>query len=157
MDGTFLGALALVPPYMSSLSFTLHFFRTGIPMGRPIPTQMGDDVAARFNAYVKTADKHKELMSGIPHWYVQVLGVSEAAQGKGVGRKLMDAAIAMAGETPLYLECHDGNVPIKQEAGIHTKGTLLAYAQGNQRHLPFCLQWYGVRHVRLISRLDVLE
>ena len=84
-DGKFLGALALIPPYMSPLLFTLHFFRSVIPLGTPVPVRMGKDVAARFDAFSQTAAQHKELMKGTPHWYVQVLGVSSDAQRKGVG------------------------------------------------------------------------
>jgi ribosomal protein S18 acetylase RimI-like enzyme len=90
-------------------------------MGIPVPVKMGKDVAARFDSFMETATQHKELMKGTPHWYVQVLGVSNDAQGKGVGRKLMNAAIAIAGETPLYLECHDGNVSFYKKMGYQQK------------------------------------
>jgi ribosomal protein S18 acetylase RimI-like enzyme len=120
-DGKFEGAIALIPPYTSPLLFTLHFYRSVIPMGIPVPVKMGKDVAARFDSFMETATQHKELMKGTPHWYVQVLGVSTDAQGKGVGRKLMDAAIAIARETPLYLECHDGNVSFYKKMGYQQK------------------------------------
>lgn len=115
--GKFLGALALIPPYASPSLFMLHFYRSVIPLGMPLPMQMGKDVSARFDAFTHTAVEHKQLMKGISHWYVQVLGVSPDAQGKGVGRRLMKAAIAIAGETPLYLECHDGNVAFYKKLG----------------------------------------
>ncbi len=118
-DGKFLGALALIPPYTNSLLFMIHFCLSVTPLGVPAPVQMGKDVAARFDAFSQgTADCHKELMKETPHWHVQVLGVSNDAQGKGVGRKLMSAATAaIAGETPLYLECHDGNVEFYKNMG----------------------------------------
>ena len=117
--GKFLGALALIPPYEYPSLSMLHLYRSVIPLGMPVPMQMGKGVSARFDAFThSTAVKHKQLMKGIPHWYVQVLGVSPDAQGKGVGRQLMNAAIAIAGQTPLYLECHDGNVVFYKKCGF---------------------------------------
>jgi ribosomal protein S18 acetylase RimI-like enzyme len=46
-----------------------------------------------------------------PHVYVAMLGVAETAQGKGIGRKALEIAIKAAGDMPIYLECHNENVP----------------------------------------------
>jgi len=111
-DGAFLGAVGLIPPYRHHWLFTLHFYRTVIPYGKPAALDMGVEVAARFSAFSVMGRLHEECTKNVPHhWYVQVIGVSAQAQGRGVGTRLMNAAIALAGSTPMYLECHNDNVP----------------------------------------------
>ena len=41
-----------------------------------------------------------------PHWYLWILGVAPSAQGKGIGRRLIESAIGLAEADghPLYLE-----------------------------------------------------
>jgi len=117
-DGTFLGAVGLIPPYENQTLYTLHFYRTVIPMGLPAPVKADKNIAARFQAFSRVATEHEELMKGIPHWYVQVIGVSDNAQGKGVGTRLMEAATAMAGGMPMYLDCHNGNVSFYERLGF---------------------------------------
>ena len=145
-DGKFWGALALIPPYMSPSLFALHFFRCVVPLGMPVPIKMGKDMAARFEAFTQTATHHKLLMKGTPHFYVQVLGVSTDAQGKGVGRKLMDTAIAIAGETPLYWECHDGNVPFYKKPGYRQKERFFLVPKGieDTSSFPYNGMVYGM-------------
>ena len=116
--GTFLGAIGLIPPYASERLFTLHFYRTIIPLGLPSATRTDKDLAARFQAFAAMESMHKDLMKGIPHWYVQVVGVSERAQGKGVGKKLIQTAIDLAGGMPMYLDCNNGNVRFYEKVGF---------------------------------------
>ncbi len=53
---------------------------------------------------------HQEDMK-IPHWYVMVVGVDPAFQGKGYGRALLDPVIEKAGTDgiPVYLETAQPN------------------------------------------------
>ena len=67
---------------------------------------------------------HEDCTRNVPHWYVPVIGVSDKAQGKGVGTKLMNAAIAMAGGMPMYLDCHNDNVPYHEKFGFVVKNKL---------------------------------
>ncbi|KAJ3447639.1 gnat family acetyltransferase [Anaeramoeba flamelloides] len=87
----------------------------------------GSKVSVKLNSVGnKILNKHKQLLSGRKHWYVEILGVAEGAQGKGVGTKLLDCVKAFAFESgdPVYLECHDNNVGYYQKQGfklIHTQ------------------------------------
>lgn len=131
-DGTFLGAVGLIPPYRYHMLFTLHFYRTVIPRGKPAPLKMGNDIAARFTAFGAMMQLHEDCMKGIPHWYVQVIGVSDKAQGKGVGTKLMNAAMDMAGDMPMYLDCHYDNVPYYEKFGFIVKKKIEIVPKGIQ-------------------------
>ena len=118
MDGILLGAVGFIPPYKNERMYILHFYRTVIPLGKPAAINMCEGPAARCKAFSRVTEEHKELMNGIPHWYILVIGVSPEAQGKGVGRKLIEAAIAIAGDMPMYLDCHNGNVPFYEKLGF---------------------------------------
>lgn len=121
-DGTFLGCVALLPPYKNQTLYTLHFLSSILPLGKPVPKKMGIDVSARFDAFTMQCDKEqKEYMKGIPHWSVGAAAVSPQAQGKGVGRKLLQTVIAIAGNTPIYLECDDGTVAFYEKMGFSVK------------------------------------
>lgn len=119
-NGTFLGAIGLIPPYRSRTLFTLHFYRTILPYGWPAPLNMGEEIAARFSAFSVMSQLHEDCTKTVPqHWYVQFIAVSPKAQGKGVGTKLMKAAMALAGNNlPMYLECHNDNVPYYERFGF---------------------------------------
>ena len=119
-DGTFLGSLCLVPPYSSRKLFTAHFMRAVVPLGRPVPEKLGDDVNARFKAFGDALERSAEhlLSEEGPCWYIANLGVVPSAQGKGVGRRLVAAAAAIAGDGKLSLECHDDNVTFYEKLGF---------------------------------------
>ncbi len=62
-----------------------------------------------------------------PHWYVAVLGVAPAAQGRGVGRALLDDVFARAEAdgVPVYLETtNPDNVPLYEHLGFETREEL---------------------------------
>ena len=75
------------------------------------------------------------------------LGVSPAAQGKGVGRKLIAAAAELAGDLPMYLECSDDNVPFYQKQGFTLAKQFLITPKGNlEDAMPF--PYNGMVHVK---------
>jgi len=120
--GEFMGLVGLIPPYKSNLLFMLHFIRCVLPYGKPVPKQFGKAVSARFDAFTRTIEKESgEILNGIPHWYAGVVAVAPGQQGQGVGRKLVQAAIALAGDTPLALETHDENVGFYEKLGFVVK------------------------------------
>ncbi len=56
-----------------------------------------------------------------PHWYLPFIGVDPAAQGRGLGSALMEAALRMvdADGQPAYLECtNPRNVPFYERFGF---------------------------------------
>jgi GNAT superfamily N-acetyltransferase len=117
-DGSFLGAVGLIPPYQHQAVNDLHYYRSFVSLGKPPVMSMGAGPAARSKAFEKVGTEHKKLMKDIPHWFVLVVGVADVVQGKGVGTKLMEAAIALAGGVPMCLDCHNGNVPFYEKVGF---------------------------------------
>ena len=62
-----------------------------------------------------------------PHWYVGVLGVAPAAQGRGVGRALLDDVFARsaADDRPVYLETtNPDNVALYEHFGFEIRERL---------------------------------
>jgi ribosomal protein S18 acetylase RimI-like enzyme len=127
--GGYQGSICLVPPYGSWWLSTLQFLLSVIPLGKPVPIQMGGLVEKRFNAFIDALGKnHQGVMVTRDHWYIANLGVAETAQGKGVGSNLIKTALSVIqehdtkGEAALpqcaYLECHDGNVPFYKKMGF---------------------------------------
>ena len=97
------GVIALVPPGRYPLPpwRTLRFL-AGIvwrvpPFGPPVRSLVRG---------LQTLRIAERLHLREPHWYVHVLGVHPSEQGKGLGRALLDPALAMADRdrVPLYLE-----------------------------------------------------
>lgn len=116
-SGELLGCVSLIPPYQTGWLYKAHFMRTVVPLGRPVPSMLGADVNRRFEGFLYVEKVHEEVMHGQPHWYVANLGVAPSAQGRGIGRRLLTVSKALAGKHPLFLECHDGNVPFYQKFG----------------------------------------
>lgn len=121
-DGEFLGYICMVPVLSSSL-LTSWLLKTAITSGKP-PLQDDPGTAERFNAFGQTTDYHHEIMgSKSRHWWVANLAVSPTAQSKGVGRKLLDQAKAIAkeGNQQLYLECTDKNTAYYAKNGFELR------------------------------------
>ena len=146
----YLGSICLLPPYSSQKNRKIHFLWTVLQLGvPPLPTQMGAETSARFNAFQQVLEEqHEEIMQHIPqHWCVLNLGVSPAAQKKGVGRKLIAAAAELAGDLPMYLECNDDNVPFYQKQGFTLAKQFLITPKGNiEDAMPF--PYNGMVHVK---------
>lgn len=121
-EGAFLGSVCIIPPFKRPRLFYLHFMRSVIPLGKPVPFKFGKEAGARFDAFGTCMDEHHHIMKDFgPHWYVANLGVADGAQGKGVGRILNQAAVAVAGGEPMYLECLDSNVSFYEKMGYQHK------------------------------------
>jgi len=62
-----------------------------------------------------------------PHWYLQTIGTDPAAQGKGIGGRVMRRRLARIDETgaPAYLESSKAaNIPIYQSFGFEVTGEI---------------------------------
>lgn len=138
-EGTYMGSVCIVPPYKSRRLFSLHFMRSVLPLGKPVPYKFGKEAGARFDAFNTCMKEHHHIMKDCePHWYVANLGVAKEAQGKGVGRILNQAAIAIAAGEPLYLDCLDSNVAFYEKMGYeHKKQYMMTPKTQNPISLPF--------------------
>mmetsp|Transcript_18505 Transcript_18505/g.43137 ORF Transcript_18505/g.43137 Transcript_18505/m.43137 type:complete len:267 (+) Transcript_18505:106-906(+) len=121
--GEFQGSIALIPPYKSWAFREAQFLLSVIPLGQPVPRELG--CGDRFDKFVQIDKKHEELLKtklkdqSSKIWHVQNLAVSPDHQGKGIGRKLLEAArrLCAANGGSLYLECHDENFPFYDKMG----------------------------------------
>ncbi|MCM2394477.1 GNAT family N-acetyltransferase [Rhizobium sp. S95] len=58
---------------------------------------------------------------------INMVIVDEAMRGRGLGRKLMDAALSLAGERPLRLVATTDGLPLYQKLGFQETGTVLQF------------------------------
>ncbi len=58
---------------------------------------------------------------------INMVIVDETMRGRGLGRKLMDAALLAAGDRPLRLVATTAGLPLYQKLGFHETGTVLQH------------------------------
>ena len=97
------GVIGLVPPGRYPLS-TASFLRQFVPIILRLPT--GGFPPGRAVRALQAQGMIERLHIKEPHWYVFVLGVCPERQGEGLGRALLDPALARADRDrlPTYLE-----------------------------------------------------
>ncbi len=66
---------------------------------------------------------------------INMVIVDEALRGQGLGRRLMDAAMALAGSRPLRLTATRDGLPLYQKLGFRETGLVLQH-QGNAGPVP---------------------
>lgn len=85
-------------------------------------------------------DKHQDTLFAVfeqmgryhpdePHWYLPLIGVDPAQQGRGYGSALLAHALRLCDEdgTPAYLESSNPrNIPLYQRNGFEVLGTIEA-------------------------------
>jgi len=73
---------------------------------------------ARFLSFGQSEQHHHEIMQDClkDHWHILNLGVAPS-----VGRCLLEQAIHLAGQKPLFLECHNENVSYYEKFGFQRK------------------------------------
>ncbi|HEY2660581.1 MAG TPA: GNAT family N-acetyltransferase [Caulobacteraceae bacterium] len=74
-------------------------------------------------AFSQTADYHPQE----PHWYLPLIGVDPACQGKGLGSRLMSHALTLidADGLPAFLESSNiRNVPLYERHGFEVLGVI---------------------------------
>lgn len=75
-------------------------------------------------------------------WYIEICAVHPMAQGKGVGRALMEWILAQANGVPWFLECtKEENVAFYQKYGFETVEEVVL-TEGKESVRLFCM----VRH-----------
>ena len=104
--------------------FPAAFARTGFPKGEAA-TYTNTDKNQRLAALTKASERlHKAHAPG-PHVYVRAVAVDPGSQGRGVGGKLMRAAVAIADRErlPCFLEtCGPRNPDIYARYGFAVAG-----------------------------------
>lgn len=66
---------------------------------------------------------------------INMVIVDEIMRGRGLGRRLMDAALRIAGDRPLRLVATTAGLPLYQQLGFHETGTVLQH-QGLAGEIP---------------------
>jgi ribosomal protein S18 acetylase RimI-like enzyme len=71
-----------------------------------LPELLGEEAATRFFSVLDFIDPFHKQDVPEPHWYVMVIGVDAAHQGKGLGKSLLQPVMrrAEADNVPIYLE-----------------------------------------------------
>jgi len=119
------GAACWLPPDEKGIGVA-YLLRSGILSAA---LRMGTRARQRMvkaQAYLTQA--HQRYMSE-PHWYLWILGVEPACQGKGIGGTLLRAGLARAdtAQMPCYLETMNAeNVPLYEHFGfvVADEGTI---------------------------------
>ncbi len=86
-----------------------------------LPTVMGAAAAERFFSALAAIEPYHRRDVPAAHWYLLVVGVSPDAQGRGLGRALLQPVIdrADAAGQPCYLETAQAkNVPFYKHLGF---------------------------------------
>lgn len=103
--------------------------------------RLGPQAAARYDIFVKESEHYHHQVAPGAHWYLVVLGVEPAEQGRGLGRALLQPILARAdaGGHPIYLEtAHKSNLDFYAKFGFTVKAQ--APLSGGGAYL-----WYLVR------------
>ena len=103
---------------------------------------LGTESGARFQKFVDESEYYHRQVAPGPHWYLVILGVEPAHQGRGLGRALLAPMLARAeaGRYPVYLEtAHESNLDFYAKFGFSVKAE--APLSGGGAYL-----WYLVRN-----------
>lgn len=112
------GAIGLLPPGRyppPGRRLSTYFFRRGARPPMPFP---GPRLLWRSNRVISVMER---LHLADPHYYVQVVGVDPAHQGRGYGRALLEPAVGLADRdrVPGYLETtNEANLPLYRRFGF---------------------------------------
>lgn len=93
--------------------------RTGLLLA---PFRLGLATLARVMGFMQHTDTMHRQSATTPHYYLLMLGVHPQAQGKGVGKILMNHMLERASQesTPVYLETQsERNLDLYRRFGFH--------------------------------------
>ena len=96
------GAACWLPPGSTEVT-AWRAVRSGMAV---VPMKMGRDAWRRLSAMLSYAEELHKCLMVRPHWYLWVLGVDPASQGRGIGGKLIEPVLVRADQesVPCYLE-----------------------------------------------------
>jgi len=86
-----------------------------------LPAILGEAAAGRYSSTMEVLESHHHRDVPPAHWYVTLLGVVPEAQGRGLGRALLQPVLnrAVADGVPCYLEtAQPGNVAFYEHLGF---------------------------------------
>ncbi|MGO8184908.1 GNAT family N-acetyltransferase [Rhizobium leguminosarum] len=86
---------------------------------------------------------------------INMVIVDETMRGRGLGRKLMDAALLTAGDRPLRLVATTAGLPLYQKLGFHETGTVLQH-QGHAGEIAAPAETEAATDLDGIAALDRL-
>lgn len=98
-----------------------------------LPELLGEGAAARFFGVLDAVDPFHKTDMPPDHWYLLVLGVEPAAQGRGLARALLAPVIAQADRNghPCYLEtAQPANVGLYRHLGFRVLREVVDEASG---------------------------
>ncbi|MCU0568786.1 MAG: GNAT family N-acetyltransferase [Oculatellaceae cyanobacterium Prado106] len=100
------GIAAWLPPGKFS-GHPLQLLRMGLQLQLyALPWQVGWNRLGRWLSFlVATEQAHQQDMGDLPHWYLGIMVVHPASQGKGLGRQLLQPILQRASDEglPCYL------------------------------------------------------
>jgi ribosomal protein S18 acetylase RimI-like enzyme len=98
------------------------------PDGEAIESVMlGTVDKAKHETLGATLEKMDEFHPKEPHWYLAIVGVDSAHQGKGLGAQLMESGLARCDEEGLiaYLESSNpANISLYERHGFRVVGEI---------------------------------
>ncbi len=98
-----------------------------------LPELVGEEPMSRFFAALDYIEPYHKLDMPEPHWYIMVIGVDPAFQGKGLGRALLQPILDKADvtNTPCYLEtAQPANVSFYNKLGFRIVRELIDPVSG---------------------------
>jgi ribosomal protein S18 acetylase RimI-like enzyme len=106
------------------------------------PFRLGPGAFSRFMDFVGHTDKLHKKAAPMPHYYLFTLGVRPAAQGRGVGRRLLEGMLERvdAERAPAYLETQKA-----ENVGLYRKFGFEVAAEGAFPKLEGLSNWGMLR------------
>ncbi|KAH9909542.1 acyl-CoA N-acyltransferase [Xylariomycetidae sp. FL2044] len=95
------------------------------PSPADLPWPEGCDMAFVDEFFGTLEAKHKEIMQGRPHWYLELLGTRQDYQGKGIGKQLLQWGLERIDEDNVeaYLSGSPSGTPMYKKAGFEIVDT----------------------------------
>jgi len=111
------GVAVWLPPGGTTMS-PGRMLRTGVMVA---PLRLGAASLVRSAAFIRSTEAAHGRTGAGPHWYLNLLAVDPARQGRGLGGRLLRTGLSRAdgARVPVYLETHNpSNVPFYRRHGF---------------------------------------